>query len=181
MCSYSEMALGSSPRMRGKHAREYFDLGRYGLIPAYAGKTRAAVRESRTRRAHPRVCGENHSVCAAQRAGSGSSPRMRGKRSLGRGDTLVVGLIPAYAGKTVRWGAIVVLVGAHPRVCGENGWHVFMGTSPRGSSPRMRGKLYFVDPTLCRAGLIPAYAGKTASRWRLRATRRAHPRVCGEN
>ena len=56
-----------------------------------------------------------------------------------------------------------------------------VGVSPRGSSPRVRGKLVAVLAAHHHAGLIPACAGKTAAVLRPVVTAAAHPRVCGEN
>ena len=53
------LAWGSSPRMRGKPYRESAERATYGLIPAYAGKTKDPRAAKRARPAHPRVCGEN--------------------------------------------------------------------------------------------------------------------------
>ena len=52
--------------------------------------------------AHPRVCGENR--CLADRLGSqvGSSPRVRGKLNRETYGDIILGLIPACAGKTCR-------------------------------------------------------------------------------
>ena len=111
----------------------------------------------------------------------GSSPRMRGKLYGYVGCGLVMGLIPAYAGKTIVNNGMFVATGAHPRVCGENFGARESGFGRGGSSPRMRGKPprargFSTDP-----GLIPAYAGKTKTCLRANADTAAHPRVCGEN
>ena len=92
---------GSSPRGRGKLDQSSADTVTFGLIPAWAGKTRALRVTVMVSPAHPRVGGENG---ADHRQGSptpGSSPRGRGKRCsrvlpLARGR-----LIPAWAGKTL--------------------------------------------------------------------------------
>ena len=93
---------GSSPRMRGTHA-DIFDVGfQHGIIPAYAGNTMAYRRLRRAPWDHPRVCGEHINCSNFGRLFSGSSPRMRGTpdiRLLKPGD---VGIIPAYAGNTLR-------------------------------------------------------------------------------
>ena len=51
----------------------------------------------------------------------------------------------------------------------------------RGSSPRMRGKLFRAASKVAKPGLIPAYAGKTSPDRPQRISEWAHPRVCGEN
>ena len=70
---------------------------------------------------------------------------------------------------------------AHPRVGGENG--TCSGSRPGvpGSSPRGRGKHALAVARLDSAGLIPAWAGKTAPRSPRSRLAPAHPRVGGEN
>ena len=93
---------GSSPRMRGtlKVQRVRNSLRR--IIPAYAGNTYPQVSPIVRTRDHPRVCGEHmwRSVLACVCAGS--SPRMRGTQRCGHTDVSCTGIIPAYAGNTLR-------------------------------------------------------------------------------
>ena len=55
---------GSPPRMRGKRNRYGGWLQGAGITPAYAGKTAAVPTCTWCSRDHPRVCGENRSLCA---------------------------------------------------------------------------------------------------------------------
>ena len=93
----------------------------------------------------------------------GSSPRGRGKPTGRAVNSLVCGLIPAWAGKTESIRTVTFKVSAHPRVGGENRtvYHaLFVGV---GSSPRGRGKpACAVKRNMC-SRLIPAWAGKTRS------------------
>ena len=132
-------------------------------------------------RAHPRVCGENRPGISCSVRRGGSSPRVRGKRPGSEPSRDPRGLIPACAGKTHtakfrRW-----LSAAHPRVCGENELRPRGGPRGEGSSPRVRGKRQIGVRLGEEPGLIPACAGKTSGRGSPRRSRRAHPRVCGEN
>ena len=77
--------VGSSPRVRGKHARIERDPGGAGLIPARAGKTLTEARASFVTWAHPRACGENQVITTACAQLPGSSPRVRGKPGVGAG------------------------------------------------------------------------------------------------
>ena len=52
--------------------------------------------------AHPRVGGENKDALAAVKGTAGSSPRGRGKRQQDVTVQDLEGLIPAWAGKTLR-------------------------------------------------------------------------------
>ena len=91
------------------------------------------------------------------------------------------GIIPAYAGNTIVWGDGRLSTRDHPRVCGEHGKDSQAGREHRGSSPRMRGTLDGGSPIWLLAGIIPAYAGNTASARCASIARRDHPRVCGEH
>ena len=72
-------ALGSSPRVRGKHLHTKTLSTEGGLIPACAGKTAFVQCLILDLWAHPRVCGENIAVRNDPVLASGSSPRVRGK------------------------------------------------------------------------------------------------------
>ena len=172
---------GSSPRMRGKRRRLIAVRNDPGLIPAYAGKTRSAGPGTSRPPAHPRVCGENFDMVILDESSSGSSPRMRGKPGGVILQVLIIGLIPAYAGKTQRARERRAQSWAHPRVCGENWPKRSIKPRPFGSSPRMRGKPERGAQSLRSHRLIPAYAGKTCEPGPRRQRRPAHPRVCGEN
>ena len=79
---YRELVdYGSSPRMRGKPA----DLHRQGIhdriIPAHAGQTSTSNSTSKSDKDHPRACGANCFSRGPTQHPTGSSPRMRGKRS----------------------------------------------------------------------------------------------------
>ena len=125
--------------------------------------------------------GENIETRGALLTLHGSSPRGRGKRNDDLADAGGARLIPAWAGKTERSWAARELAWAHPRVGGENARARRRARVDHGSSPRGRGKPLPRATSLAELGLIPAWAGKTSSHPRSRASGRAHPRVGGEN
>ena len=176
-----ELTVGSSPRGRGKQ----MELGAVGdmpgLIPAWAGKTWAFTPTTRRDRAHPRVGGENSGAIRHRDAIGGSSPRGRGKLVDGVDRYGAAGLIPAWAGKTVRRYTAPSGSAAHPRVGGENVRTGSRRSRRSGSSPRGRGKRSRRDVERGDRGLIPAWAGKTRSTSGRATSSRAHPRVGGEN
>ena len=131
---------GSSPRVRGKHLVAEFESVAGGLIPACAGKTFLTAVMGTSRKAHPRVCGENVRVGEGDELEGGSSPRVRGKLHAELLNLQRRRLIPACAGKTKLLGVGGFPHEAHPRVCGENINAVADGLVPQGSSPRVRGK-----------------------------------------
>ena len=112
-------SAGSSPRMRGTLELAQFVISGVGIIPAYAGNTRAATLDDMYLQDHPRVCGEHLRSRIDVSCRLGSSPRMRGTH---RRTT-----------RTCRD------VGDHPRVCGEHELRLFRIHRLEGSSPRMRG------------------------------------------
>ncbi len=132
-----------------------------GIIPAYAGSTRAREACQKQLRDHPRVCGEHpdrHPMTPTKR---GSSPRMRGALQEVTDFDDVGGIIPAYAGSTVL---------SYGRE--DGGW---------GSSPRMRGAHRGRHGLVGHRGIIPAYAGSTMrDQWGSNGFM-DHPRVCGEH
>ena len=131
--------VGSSPRMRGTLVNRVHPLTVFRIIPAYAGNTRTSNHLTCGAWDHPRVCGEHVVVHRIQSFFEGSSPRMRGTRHVVIFEHLRTGIIPAYAGNTLRRMSRRESSGDHPRVCGE---HARAGAWPvrtAGSSPRMRG------------------------------------------
>ena len=71
------------------------------LIPAHAGKTLNLVMIDEAWAAHPRSRGENDSHRIVGDLQEGSSPLTRGKLGNLGHTILLVGLIPAHAGKTL--------------------------------------------------------------------------------
>ena len=94
--------VGSSPRMRGTPARLRRSAIRKGIIPAYAGNTAMRRPPTCAPRDHPRVCGEHLDIMPGDRIQAGSSPRMRGTPPYSTVAINGDGIIPAYAGNTVR-------------------------------------------------------------------------------
>ena len=152
-----------------------------GLIPAWAGKTRAHNNTHTEDKAHPRVGGENLLPGYEALKSYGSSPRGRGKLNKDKQIIIKSRLIPAWAGKTPSPGIPCCGSWAHPRVGGENRSCPVGGVGPCGSSPRGRGKPGSRRNARSGHGLIPAWAGKTSiASFSMKATP-AHPRVGGEN
>ena len=94
---------GSSPRMRGAHLIDRRTCRNLGIIPAYAGSTSTGLRRAQAVRDHPRVCGEHDTISDGDTLMQGSSPRMRGAPLQSTRRLPHNGIIPAYAGSTVRW------------------------------------------------------------------------------
>ena len=69
----------------------------------------------------------------------------------------------------------------HPRIRGEHLPRVSQSPTLRGSSPHTRGARPVQPRPRGRTRIIPAYAGSTRSRRRLRHRRQDHPRIRGEH
>ena len=175
------LAVGSSPRGRGKPAVFCDAHGRPGLIPARAGKTTSLHPTTCKPWAHPRAGGENRMSVAVTLSGLGSSPRGRGKRYCQRGNARRGRLIPARAGKTAYSLAAADARAAHPRAGGENTPASAARSFCSGSSPRGRGKPLRGGVRARGDRLIPARAGKTFRPTRRARQSPAHPRAGGEN
>ena len=153
---------GSSPQVRGRLRASRRDFLRRGLIPAGTGQTRGAPGGGARPWAHPRRCGADNRLPRGLFAHYGSSPRVRGRRSLRLLDRRRERLIPAGAGQTRRYPACAVRPGAHPRGCGADGLQEYNIVGDLGSSPRVRGRPLIGAFSQLAPGLIPAGAGQTS-------------------
>ena len=174
-------ARGSSPLTRGKQSDGGRRTQQERLIPAHAGKTCRKLRRARAAAAHPRSRGENLNAPLVSAPLTGSSPLTRGKPPHLRAFTCGGRLIPAHAGKTTTPLPSILSWWAHPRSRGENRPTRLSTASRLGSSPLTRGKLAQRVEKDSAPRLIPAHAGKTASRATRSSWISAHPRSRGEN
>ena len=130
---------------------------------------------------HPRACGANRIAHMSNVNADGSSPRMRGKRTLHRSGLFRERIIPAHAGQTDASTVGEATSMDHPRACGANSIAAASRSASAGSSPRMRGK----HPETNRRGvpgrIIPAHAGQTLSVLKASISTPDHPRACGAN
>ena len=133
--------VGSPPPMRGKALAFPCICTKLRITPAYAGKRHAPPAKHSVKRDHPRLCGEK-----LLRATLGAHPSR---------------ITPAYAGKSCH---VIVPDNTaldHPRLCGEKKSFRGKSQSRIGSPPPMRGKGSRLFTLGIRAGITPAYAGKS--------------------
>ena len=88
--------------MRGTPYADGADLNQLGIIPAYAGNTNRRGESDADIRDHPRICGEHGEFVEQATPRLGSSPHMRGTLTSGCDVSIRIGIIPAYAGNTLR-------------------------------------------------------------------------------
>ena len=151
------------------------------IIPAHAGQTRQTLHIECGLEDHPRACGANSRSKNLNPRRLGSSPRMRGKRCVGRVQHPWPRIIPAHAGQTRRDISTSGRSPDHPRACGANGKISSKTMVRTGSSPRMRGKLRVERGRDDKIRIIPAHAGQTHGRRYMADRTPDHPRACGAN
>ena len=130
---------------------------------------------------HPRLRGEHPSLLATYIIPTGSSPLTRGALPPQLAHAACLGIIPAYAGSTLRKVHGNRPAVDHPRLRGE---HYVMSSSisrTPGSSPLTRGALTAGRSTSDSPGIIPAYAGSTHLYFARIGFNADHPRLRGEH
>ena len=173
--------LGSSPHTRGARRRRPHPNVDRRIIPAYAGSTRTYAAGEPLARDHPRIRGEHEKTRHPPPQTPGSSPHTRGaRRQCGLYDE-IPRIIPAYAGSTSRNGAVASIAADHPRIRGEHAPLMATCRSSPGSSPHTRGAQILAAVRRWPSGIIPAYAGSTATGPTRARTARDHPRIRGEH
>ena len=172
---------GSSPHTRGARRGLPKTAQPDRIIPAYAGSTRARRRQCAAEQDHPRIRGEHRQKTPSPATTRGSSPHTRGARELSRHLLFDAGIIPAYAGSTLRNAYKLMKLEDHPRIRGEHVYHTAAIFDQSGSSPHTRGARYAANECDAVYGIIPAYAGSTSRQWSLAAGGRDHPRIRGEH
>ena len=173
--------IGSSPHTRGAPPRiRRMSQGR-GIIPAYAGSTPWQLTRYARPWDHPRIRGEHPPALRRPKRRAGSSPHTRGARLVRAAERVHLGIIPAYAGSTLRPAFRGRWRRDHPRIRGEHADGLCRRPPATGSSPHTRGARV-LDP--CAApvgGIIPAYAGSTYPHTQASWIRQDHPRIRGEH
>ena len=163
MRSRTSCSAGSSPHTRGARRRLVGDRRGGRIIPAYAGSTAATTAARMNRADHPRIRGEHDAASAGHLHVGGSSPHTRGAHGQDSRQDLPLRIIPAYAGSTGTGRVRRGLWGDHPRIRGEHRLQGMPVHPDQGSSPHTRGAPGMTLDIESSYGIIPAYAGSTAS------------------
>ena len=155
-------SLGSPPRGRGKASPLRPRITRFGITPAWAGKSKAERLSRCAAWDHPRVGGEKRVSVDFFSPFVGSPPRGRGKDQRQAQNSAGGGITPAWAGKRGWMRATEITRKDHPRVGGEK-----LPLHPKalisvGSPPRGRGKAKERNIQLKLTRITPAWAGKSA-------------------
>ena len=86
---------------------------------------------------------------------------MRGKAEVMQIMTDLNRITPAYAGKSFKSRLAFSGISDHPRLCGEKPERITGNLCGLGSPPPMRGKGIRFAGDFDKAGITPAYAGKS--------------------
>ena len=124
--------------------------------------------------------GEKYDCTGQEFTNWGSPPHGRGKGVVNGRAGLLVGITPAWAGKRRCTAACNGLCWDHPRVGGEKLFDNGTGQGAQGSPPRGRGKVTRRKRTRTKAGITPAWAGKSHAVHSPSHGAGDHPRVGGE-
>ena len=111
---------GSPPLTRGRCRPMKPDEYEPGLTPAYAGTILRTCRSTSSKRAHPRLRGDDRLSDSQTLLPMGSPPLTRGRFGDIDLSNAENRLTPAYAGTIFRWGRVSVRVRAHPRLRGDD-------------------------------------------------------------
>ena len=175
------MPTGSSPRVRGTQRNDHDPGISWRFIPAGAGNTNNAHPHRGRSPVHPRGCGEHAFGRLATPIHPGSSPRVRGTRSMTAVCAVRGRFIPAGAGNTWQETSALHQSSVHPRGCGEHLLKLRLALPCAGSSPRVRGTQVLPVPRGHWLRFIPAGAGNTAKCREYTMLAAVHPRGCGEH
>ena len=118
--SLTSSKSGSSPHVRGARGFMLSEAVHCGIIPACAGSTPQMTHSISITWDHPRMCGEHIVKHVRPCSKRGSSPHVRGARSLRALAWSRSGIIPACAGSTRFVAQIMETPRDHPRMCGEH-------------------------------------------------------------
>ena len=135
----SQIAIGSSPRLRGTACDVGCDRATGRFIPAPAGNRCNDCLRVIPASVHPRACGEQLAGRGPTRRAVGSSPRLRGTARNAIPRHPRQRFIPAPAGNSLEMIRRVGRIAVHPRACGEQGKVLELVDQHAGSSPRLRG------------------------------------------
>ena len=157
-------SLGSPPRGRGKASPLRPRITRFGITPAWAGKSKAERLSRCAAWDHPRVGGEKRVSVDFFSPFVGSPPRGRGKDQRQAQNSAGGGITPAWAGKRGWMRATEITRKDHPRVGGEKQISMEKTYRIEGSPPRGRGKGLYRFGGWPLPGITPAWAGKRLKR-----------------
>ncbi len=177
--TFSAMADGLSPRVRGNHGiQNGLDICS-GSIPARAGEPNPLHVVAVHYEVYPRACGGTTFEIYERLPELGLSPRVRGNPIRIRGNVPRTGSIPARAGEPVSNLRPFSVVWVYPRACGGTALPSTRRPRSGGLSPRVRGNPGRAPGPGRDGGSIPARAGEPTARSPRASPSTVYPRACG--
>ena len=162
--SPASTASGSPPHGRGKAASFIGGTWERRITPAWAGKNPWRSVSYRCCGDHPRMGGEKGEYDTDSDNDTGSPPHGRGKGVVNGRAGLLVGITPAWAGKSLFCFTAAVPIQDHPRMGGEKLLTCERIDFRLGSPPRGRGKGFGGLHMSVFSRITPAWAGKSPLR-----------------
>ena len=170
---------GLSPRVRGNPGGTSKRDAAWRSIPACAGEPTLSLGSHTATTVYPRVCGGTSISRRYKSSPYGLSPRVRGNPSDFRESKRQRGSIPACAGEPDEEAQRGAGLPVYPRVCGGTLDSSDEDAPAMGLSPRVRGNLPDLAPSVSYIGSIPACAGEPKEKRGQSAGVKVYPRVCG--
>ena len=158
---YRLPSLGSSPRVRSRREDRGGAPLEGGIISACAEQTHIVWRLFYCPRDHLRVCGADETKGQLVETKTGSSPRVRSRRSRSLRGHVPLGIISACAEQTSSSSQSSLRPRDHLRVCGADQAELGERCRHEGSSPRVRSRPNLRRPSCLGAGIISACAEQT--------------------
>ena len=175
------LAVGSSPRPWGTHARLAIDKAGHRFIPTPVGNTSCARPESCSTTVHPHARGEHIQSGNVASMGAGSSPRPWGTLQGHRPHACKVRFIPTPVGNTSAVGINAYGPAVHPHARGEHTRDAANRAMPCGSSPRPWGTREPGANVVPSARFIPTPVGNTFGGTEDQDKFSVHPHARGEH
>ena len=126
------------------------------------------------------MCGEKGCLCACQRLGAGSPPRVWGK-DIGKPFHIGIRRItPTCVGKRSQYANTTKRYKDHPHVCGEKLKQKSFCVPLKGSPPRVWGKGIVSTSSFLFIRITPTCVGKRYQQYQNQFQQKDHPHVCGE-
>ena len=171
---------GSPPHGRGKVCISRVLRHRDRITPAWAGKRRPSKRPVVSGADYPRMGGEKCYDVIPRFGGVGSPPHGRGKGTANAWRNWLMGITPAWAGKSSSSMRVVQSSRDHPRMGGEKFLYHLESSFDLGSPPHGRGKARLRAVQVPTKRITPAWAGKSRFPRVLYFSHEDHPRMGGE-
>ena len=150
------------------------------ITPACAGNRTATLTTRGTPRDHPRLRGEQSTLCTKQAVTLGSPPLARGTAPFSPFSPFAPGITPACAGNRQCDNLLHTCGWDHPRLRGEQTTAANPKSIIRGSPPLARGTADMLGRECYVGRITPACAGNSKADEEQKHRAKDHPRLRGE-